>query len=315
MLRLFASILCIFMPVFAWANTIPGQDAPKFQAAIDLWLDGDDTAALTVFSELARDDNTAAQIFLGQLEPLLHLHTHVTGSLSRADRIALLRQPEGLSGKSWLERAQNDSALAAALLKSRRVGEKADAIGTLLEFNEQQSALLPLISIGNQGNLETLAKLHENPAVTGAAKAYIESVLGAPQSIGTTSKTKQPEQSSDRILLQSIPLPSQTGSNIVATALAEQMALRPEYSPIQKLCEASCVNRNRCMVGVIATLSGEPSWIKLASPVETLLSTERYHKSPRIRDDLKRRVTMQPLYKSGWLQNYDQCTYQALQTP
>ena len=99
----------------AKAVEIPGQNSPAFQVVLQDWLDGKDRTALAQLAELARQDNRAAQIFLARLAEETHLHAHVTGSLPRAERIALLRQPGGLSGKSWLKAAQVDVPLAVAL--------------------------------------------------------------------------------------------------------------------------------------------------------------------------------------------------------
>ncbi|WP_208354080.1 hypothetical protein [Pseudaestuariivita rosea] len=318
MLRLIAVLITLLAsPAF---SVIPGQRDAAFQDALQVWLSGDDAAALRALSDLANDDNRAAQIFLGQIEPLIFLHDHVTGNLTREERIELLRQPSGISGQSWLEVAREDTPLADAFARVRRIGEKADGIATLLEYGENAATLLPLISLANQRELAALEDLRENPYVTGVIQTYIEHVLGDPQTVGLMPKTQRGVSPSDdrlfaddAVLLESSILPNQTGVNAEIDSVVDQMAARPEYDPIRTLCEKSCADRTRCMAGIVATMQGEPAWIKLASPVETLLPTETYHGSRRIVNDLKRRIVMQPLYKSGWLENYDQCTYTAVQ--
>lgn len=48
---------------------------------------GDDAKALTAFAELARGGNRAAQVFLGQVEPLTYLYSALSADLPRRDRI------------------------------------------------------------------------------------------------------------------------------------------------------------------------------------------------------------------------------------
>lgn len=123
------------------AAVIPGQDCPAFQTALQDWLDGKDMAALTQLAELARQDNRAAQIFLARVAEETHLHSHVTGTLPRAERVILLRQPGGLSGKSWLNAAQEDVPLAKALLLAKNIWKRQTSAPSLLSYGETTLAL------------------------------------------------------------------------------------------------------------------------------------------------------------------------------
>ncbi|MEM7752697.1 MAG: hypothetical protein AAF230_04730, partial [Pseudomonadota bacterium] len=87
----------------AVAVDLPGEDGPEFRVALQSWLNRDDLAALEALSVLAESDNRAAQVLLARIAERAEFHCDVTGSLPRKDRIALLRQPGGRSGKSWLD--------------------------------------------------------------------------------------------------------------------------------------------------------------------------------------------------------------------
>jgi len=135
---------------------INGADHPDYQAAVAEWLAGRDAEALAHLAQLSRDDNAAAQILLARIAARAPLHQHVTGMLSRADRVALLRMPGGLSGKSWLTKAAETAPLAAALLQSTRVGENAAAVTTLLDLGETETALLAASTMVSYGETAVL---------------------------------------------------------------------------------------------------------------------------------------------------------------
>ena len=99
-----------------------GQDAPRFQEALALWLAEDDETALPEFAALAAEGNRAAQVLLAHIDVAVPLQGPWLASLPRAERIALMRQPGGVSGKSWMAAAAVDTPLAAAwsALWSRR---------------------------------------------------------------------------------------------------------------------------------------------------------------------------------------------------
>jgi hypothetical protein len=96
------------------ADEIAGQADPRFQAALADWLDDDDARSLPVFAALAAEDNRAAQVMLGLIEVEVILQSPWLAHLPRAERRALMRQPVGLSGRSWMAAAAADTPLAAA---------------------------------------------------------------------------------------------------------------------------------------------------------------------------------------------------------
>ena len=100
MLRIFFIVCSIFLSTAASATISDDRNTPEFSEALASWLDGDDASALQAFATLSRAGNTAAQTFLAQIEVRSWLHAHVTGSLTRQERIALLRNPSSKFGTS-----------------------------------------------------------------------------------------------------------------------------------------------------------------------------------------------------------------------
>ena len=119
---LFCAALLLSLHVLALsrasADEIAGQADPRFQQALADWLDDDDAASLPVFAALAAEDNRAAQVMLGLIEVESTLHGPWLARLPRSERRALMRQPGGLSGRSWMEAAAADTPLAAAWMRS-----------------------------------------------------------------------------------------------------------------------------------------------------------------------------------------------------
>jgi hypothetical protein len=92
---LFALIL--FLTPLATTAQPAGHDDPRFQAAVQAWLDDKDQTALPALAALATEGNTVAQILLGRIanRPM----SRWLANMNRKDRNALLRAPGGLSGK------------------------------------------------------------------------------------------------------------------------------------------------------------------------------------------------------------------------
>jgi len=133
-------------------DAIKGSEEKSFQSALSNWLSGKDEIALSAFSELAQNENRAAQIFLAEVETKPWLHHRVTKSLTRKSKIALLRNPIGLSGRSWLYSAASDTPLAQYFIDARKPIENTKNVVFLLDANELSLAL-PLISrIGKSRN-------------------------------------------------------------------------------------------------------------------------------------------------------------------
>ena len=129
------------------AADLPGQDAPRFQAALELWLADDEETALPEFAALAAEGNRAAQVLLARIDATPTLQGPWLQALPRAERNALMRAPGGLSGRSWMQAAAEDTPLAQLWLVQptpEATGETALAFAALGEARAARDTLYAL---------------------------------------------------------------------------------------------------------------------------------------------------------------------------
>ena len=111
------------------AAALPLRAAP-LDDALAAWLADDDATSLQALSALANAGDEDAMLVLGVIEPRAWQGDYVMG-LERAQRIALLRRPGGLSGESWLHGVKARRPLAEAF-----------------EAAQQKSDPAPLLALG-----------------------------------------------------------------------------------------------------------------------------------------------------------------------
>jgi hypothetical protein len=283
------------------AGKIQGATDQVFVDTVEAWLLGDDLAALESFAQLSRDGNSAAQILLASIATRGNMHSHVTSGLSRKERVALLRIPKGLSGKSWLSEAQTKEPLATALMQSTRIGEKAPAIAALVELGEPTIALLAAQSILYQGE----------------ANELIEALQGL--------EGELPDEASV-LLLQALLQAGNTGSGYAGSARVGTLVLkRPEFrkfelawlppsprglvedaelrltvinlsdevqswTPMRNFCRANCGESTQACTAVAASALFSVGPFSMRSPAESLISNELYWASPRVGADMARQI-------------------------
>lgn len=128
-MRVMLALALLLAPFFATAQSVSaphGHDDPRFQRALQTWLADDDANTLSVFAMLARNDNIAAQIMLGQIaqrpvSPWLR-------SMPAVARNALLLAPPdpvaagASAGVSWLHVAAKSGDELAGLLLHLKAG-------------------------------------------------------------------------------------------------------------------------------------------------------------------------------------------------
>ncbi|NRB21063.1 MAG: hypothetical protein HRU33_26910 [Rhodobacteraceae bacterium] len=309
--------LLISFALPARAVEIPGQDSPAFQTALQDWLDGKDMTALTQLAELARQDNRAAQIFLARVAEETHLHAHVTGSLPRAERMALLRQPGGLSGKSWLKAAQVDVPLAMAILQSKNIRERERAGATLLEYGESTLALrLANTLMQNWQFSEARRILVLMDLSLGAVKVLMFSVVNkgamgrplfGPEEHRVQNHVDPVTGISVAAQLAVFPEPlrvffeDKRYREFVLTGVMEV----PELEPAISWCSAHC-GRSVPQCVLAASFVGQGKYSPFSSPVESLLPNDVYWSSSRIEADIARSAPDLTHY-GKYLRKYDAC--------
>lgn len=281
-------------------SPLKGSDAPALQNAVSLWLDGQDKDALDSMARLARADNRAAQILLAAIAETGKLHFHVTKDMPRKDRIALLRVPKGLSGKSWLTQAQEDEPLAVALQQSTRTGEKAPAVAALFELGEPTRALLAAQSMLLQGQgpqvvqilLALDDKLPDEASVLLAWALMQSSGIGNGRYVGSA---RTGSLSVDNPLYE---VSQMAWTGIGPRPLMEDKAVRDQalrlhdkvdaWTPVRQFCETHCGETSAACTAVGVSLLSGGGPFPMRSPLESLISNETYWQSPRIEQDLAR---------------------------
>lgn len=92
------------------AEVLPGAAEPALQGAVTQWLAGQEAQALPALADLARAGNHAARLMLSQIDTGPAYGGAWLAAQDRPARIALMRQPGGLSGQSWLDAAEGELA-------------------------------------------------------------------------------------------------------------------------------------------------------------------------------------------------------------
>jgi len=318
-------LICLLLlsPVVAAAQSsliIPGQSDDGFVAALGHWLEGDDTTALPALSELAQQDNRAAQVFLGQIEPLTYLHSNLTADMDRRDRIALLRSPGGLSGRSWLAEAQQDIAFASTLLDMRGTGSRLEATAVALELGQPRQALWGVLRLRNGdgpdyfsifpdvvalslhplivqegrwlglGVFRGMARQMRSPGELPWDADRYPALL---QALNRTGTFPRDEELNWRFLISGSPgwdsrfgeLPADHGGFL---------AQMPMLESFLNMCDVSCPGRARTCMMVASFVTPDPLYLYTYSPAEWAVSTEIYRAAARFGDDMRRLVETSP---------------------
>ncbi|OUS33818.1 hypothetical protein A9Q94_18280 [Rhodobacterales bacterium 56_14_T64] len=309
------ALLITFAPP-AKAVEIPGHGSPAFQTALQDWLDGNDMAALTQLGELARQDNRAAQIFLARVAEEAYLHNHVTGSLPRPERVALLRQPGGLSGKSWLKAAQVEVPLAVALVQSKNIREREGPAIALLTYGETTLGLRTTNVLTQNGFSDEASKIllsaEDLPKETIVLAEGLQRMLpgGTPSmllpghhAVILSDITNGITAENRLSWVQFFPNDLFEDGRKAAIAVKHTINV-PSLQPLAQFCRRHCTETaDRCTALGASVLT--TSFHPFSSPLESLLSNEAYWSSPRIEADVARRLSNLTQY--GWMRTFDAC--------
>jgi hypothetical protein len=147
------------------ANDLSGFDDPVLLAAIEVWLQDNDTKSLPVFASLAGEGNKAARLLLARIEATEQAASDFVSGLSRKERIDLFRSDsgKGLFRPTWLKsEMQAGNKVAAVLLESSNPTVNLPAIRTLYEIGEEEAAydlIREMAGIGSKEDKKELASL------------------------------------------------------------------------------------------------------------------------------------------------------------
>ena len=287
-LILFLVCLCVLLlPGVPRAADVAGEDAPRFQAALELWLADDDQEALPALAALAGEGNRAAQVLLALTDAITPLQGPWLAGLPRAERIALMRQPGGLSGRSWMLAAAADTPLAAAWVSLWRAADRdeieiARAFAAMGEDRAVREALIAMSLSDRRG----IAALADDPIYPPSLRFLVwRDWAGDP---GTEP----------RIAAEVAALPPGdpqiavvTGRKPGAAERAAWLAEAAPAAPLRVFCDAACPeSQSACLDAAYAFHGTNPELGEFGSPAESLVSSALWEVSPRGRAVVLRRT-------------------------
>jgi hypothetical protein len=277
--------LHVLSPTRASADDIEGQADPRFRQALADWLDDDDAASLPVFAALAAEDNRAAQVMLGFIDINTELHGPWLARLPRAERRALMRQPGGVSGRSWMAAAAADTPLAAAWTALWNAGgavdpEIARSFAALGEDRAVRMTLLAM-SVGDRGGMAVLA---DEPF-------YPPSMRFLVWRDWARDPANQPRVAAEIAALPpgDLQIATQTGEPATPAARAAWLAEAPSIALMRAFCDAACPSDPPSCVAAVFLFHANPELHEYGSPIEAFVATDAWHASARGRASVLRR--------------------------
>ncbi len=261
------------------SNSVPGAGAPAFVAALAAWLADDEAQPLSELAALAQSGNAAARLLLSQIDRTPALQGPFLAHTARAERIALLRMPGGLSGRNWLD-SIDGLPLADALRDLRRIDADATLIDTFTALDEPRAA---------REAMTTLAA-RESPSLAGLAPESTDVDLlyllwrGAdPQRRAQIAALVPPGHPQRQLM----------GESVDARDLDRWLAQAAAAAPLETLCAARCPEAlAACRTAAYRALDSHNALLTLGTPAETLVAQQAFLASPRGQSSMLRRILL-----------------------
>jgi hypothetical protein len=272
------AMLCLTAPAHA-ESTLSGSETAAFQHAFALWLEGDEAEALPVFATLAHEGNVAARVLLGLIDKTAALQGPYLTYLPRAERIALLRQPGGLSGQNWMVAAATDAPLAqlwSDLWQMRGGVELAEGFSALGEERACRESLIAQVARQERGFA---------PEVI--AEAWF------PESLQHLTVDRALDQDAAETLPEGHPMRAMAGLDVAPEALRAWLGAEPVAQPLRGVCETACPETAAaCTHALYLALGSYHSLAILGSPAAMLLSDAEFSTTPRGHQSVARRIML-----------------------
>ena len=276
MLVVFA-ILATVAP--AASSDLPGRNDPNFAVALDLWLQGNDLDALQQMSELAQDGNTAAQLLLGLIDKSAALSGPDLAGLPRADRIALLRDAGGISGRNWMHAAAANSALAHTWVALWQM-DGGTELGQRFAWQSEPRAT-------REALLTTVSRTETGFSTQTRAQDWYPASLGHLTRDGVVT----PADLAD--LPQDHPLQALAGAGISQAQLHDWLATDDLAMPLRAACDSRCSHtQDSCAAALYYALGGYSALLVMGSPVASLIAEDDFAHSPRGIQSVARRIML-----------------------
>ena len=274
-----ASALALALSL-TFASALPLlADPPDFDGAVATWLHGDEAEALGELSILARSGDNRARLLLGLIDKSPQLQGPWLSRLPRDQRMALMRAPGGLSGRSWLTLAA-ELPVARAWLQMLQVGAGLETAAELAALGEARAARQAVTMIAAREQLDMgdswpdwldpeLAWL-----VWPSAGAELREAIAA-------------------MIPETHPQRAMMGLSTVEGALGPWLAENPAAAPLRAICQSECPDSMvSCLAAAYAALNSHAAVLTLGSPTATLIPDPEFLVSLRGRRAGLRRMLM-----------------------
>lgn len=262
-MRMILLLMCVLLTLPARAE-VGGQRDPELQAVIGDWLAGNEADALPALAALAAGGNASARLALGQIDRFPALQGDWLAGLSRADRIAVLRAPGGISGTRWTNGLEDPVALAWARLWD--TAATAQVVVDFARLGEPRAARFAALTLARRQRLG-FAALAADPAYPDALRAY------ALRETGGDASALDPGDPQVAVL----------GREVDPARFAIWAEGAEVADPVVALCETLCPEEapDICRPAALQGLGGFWGLMPLGSPVEALVPSPTFNRSPR----------------------------------
>jgi len=278
-----AALMALLVPAPA-AAVLPGAGDPAFRDLVARWLAADEAGSLPGLAALATAGSPSAQLLLAVIDKTPSLQGPWLSALPRGDRVALMRAPGGLSGRSWAHAAAETVPLARYFQALWHVEMPPQTVLDLARVGESRAARAAVVALQLRER-RGLAELSEDPDFPAEvlALAWLERGRNEATDPGDRIAGLHPGD------VQRIAL----GHDVAPDDLADFLLGAPVAAPIAAFCDASCPeSRETCALAAQAALGSVMALWMLGSPVETLVPSDEFAASPKGRETLLRRVLL-----------------------
>lgn len=306
--RVFSSLSMLICAVFfavtgvapVLSHDLEGMDDPEFQGVLSLWLSGDEERAIPALAALSRDDHTASQLLLGLIDKTAAIQGPLIASLSRAERVTLLRAKGGISGQNWIHAAARNTVIAQNWVSLWQMNEGVEIARSFKEHNESRAARIALITEANRRGTGFTPSLM-------AEAWYPDSMRHL-----TRSRTLSPEDVAD--LHSGNPLRKYAGLPLDDADLRDWLLKTPAALNLRAACDRHCPDtRADCVLALYKAFNSYFALLVIGSPSENLVPEVDFAQSARGIQSVARHIMVRHTARTRevmlrYLGDVDECT-------
>jgi hypothetical protein len=280
---LFGACLLLAAATVGRSEPIAGQKDPRFESALALWLDDDEETALPQLAGLAAEGNRAAQVLVALIDRVPDYQGPWLVGRERAERLALMRAPGGLSGHSWMREAAADTPLAQLWMQSDAPGMTVATALAFAEIGEARAAREAMQALAAR-QYRGFAAVADDPSYPPDLRYLVWREWAA------TPEGKARAAAEIAALPAGDPQVNRYRTRQVAPADADAwLASAPLAAPLRATCAHLCpAGPTACLRAAYRLVKGHVLLAEFGTPSETLIPPEVWHASPRGRMALLR---------------------------